>query len=309
GEIDWQRRYDHMQQHTGQHLLSAVLADRFGWATTSVHFGPVSSTIDLATDSAEPEQLREAELAANRIIAEARPVTVSFESADAAADLRKASSRTGTLRIITIADTDRSACGGTHVSSTAELAPLLIRRAERAKRAVRVEFVCGERALRRARADYEALTAAGRLLTVSPDEVPGAVELLQGQFRDAASARRRLEEEVTGFRARELYDASVPDQSGRRVIIVDRPAEGLDELRALAPALSRLDGAWFLGINRKPPAVVFAAAADTGVDAGQTLRGALAQAGGRGGGSPRVAQGTVADPAELDRIIGVLRQS
>lgn len=309
GEIHWPRRYDHMQQHTGQHLLSAVLADLFGWATTSVHFGPLSSTIDLATESVEPEQLRDAELAVNRIITEARPVSVSFEDAEVVADLRKASSRSGTLRIITIADTDRSACGGTHVSSTAELAPLFIRKVERAKRAVRVEFVCGQRARHRARADYESLTAAGRLLTVSADEVPGAVELLQGQLRDATSARRRLEDEVTAVRAQELYDAAVPDQSGRRTIIVDRQSGGLDELRALAPALSRLNGAWFLGISRNPPAVVLAAAADTGVDAGQTLRAALAQAGARGGGSPRVAQGTVADPAELDRIIEALHHS
>ena len=123
GAVDWARRFDHMQQHTGQHVLSAVLADLTGQATISVHFGREISTLDLDTPDLPPAQVVEAELRANRIVTENRPVEVSFEDAASAEGLRKASDREGTLRIVTIRDLDRSACGGTHVRASGEIGP------------------------------------------------------------------------------------------------------------------------------------------------------------------------------------------
>jgi len=151
GEIEWERRFDHMQQHTGQHLLSAVLEDAYGFHTVSVHFGRDYSSLDLDVDAVSPEQVVAAEARTNLIIAENRPVTTSFEDAAAAAGLRKESERSGTLRIVTIADLDRSACGGTHVRATGEIGGLLIRKVERVRKSARLEFVCGLRAVRRAR--------------------------------------------------------------------------------------------------------------------------------------------------------------
>ena len=148
GAIDWTRRFDNMQQHTGQHLLSAVFEDLFGAATVSVHFGPDYSTLDVDSEALSYQQLVKAERRANEIVREARPVAVTFEDAATATGLRKASDREGTLRIVSIADLDRSACGGTHVRSTAEIGPILIRSSEKVRKATRVEFVCGDRALR-----------------------------------------------------------------------------------------------------------------------------------------------------------------
>ena len=113
GEIDWTRRFDHMQQHTGQHLLSAVIEELFGHPTVSVHFGRDSSTLDLGADAFTAAQVEVAEERANAVAVENRPVEVSFEDASTAAGLRKSSAREGTLRIVTIRDLDRSACGGT----------------------------------------------------------------------------------------------------------------------------------------------------------------------------------------------------
>jgi Ser-tRNA(Ala) deacylase AlaX len=150
GRVDWPRRFDHMQQHTGQHLLSAILAERFGAPTVSVHFGTDASTLDLDTGSFSREQTVEAEARVNQAVTDNRPIRVSFEDAGSAAGLRKAPGRGGMLRIVTIEGLDRSACGGTHVRATGEIGPILIRKVERVKQLVRLEFVCGARAVRRA---------------------------------------------------------------------------------------------------------------------------------------------------------------
>ena len=121
GTIDWPRRFDHMQQHSGQHLLSAVFEELFGCATLSVHFSPDSSTLDLDTESLSHDALVRAERRANEIVAENRPVTVAFEDAATAAGLRKQSDREGRPpRRINPADLDRSACGGTSTCARPE---------------------------------------------------------------------------------------------------------------------------------------------------------------------------------------------
>jgi alanyl-tRNA synthetase len=156
GEIDWTRRYDHMQQHTGQHLLSAVIEDILGLKTVSVHFGPESSTLDVADDRGnatvlEPSVIAQVENRANDVVSEARPVVVTFEDAALVTGLRKQSEREGQLRIVTIEGIDRSACGGTHVANSAAIGTVLLRRQERVKQGLRIEFVCGRRAITRAR--------------------------------------------------------------------------------------------------------------------------------------------------------------
>ncbi|MDF1502606.1 alanyl-tRNA editing protein, partial [Roseisolibacter sp. H3M3-2] len=175
GAVDGARRRDHRQQHTGQHLLSAVFADLFGAETLSVHVGAATSTLDLSAERLSRDALVAAEARANAIVAEARPVRVTFEDAAAAAGLRKPTDRAGTIRVVGIDGVDRSACGGTHVATTAEIGVVLLRRVERVRQASRVEFVRGDRALAGARADLEALAAVAGALSVGPDEAPAAV--------------------------------------------------------------------------------------------------------------------------------------
>ena len=177
GVIDWERRYDHMQQHTGQHLLSSVLEELFKIRTVSFHLGTQVlgtgvSTIDVDAPSLTPGQLERAEERCAEVIAQARPVQITFEDASTTLELRKASERTGTLRIVTIDKLDRSACGGTHVRTAAEIGLVLTGKSEKIRGTTRLEFVCGNRALRRARADYRLLTSIGRALSVPPEQTP-----------------------------------------------------------------------------------------------------------------------------------------
>ena len=215
GLIDWNRRFDHMQQHTGQHLLSAVFDDLFGAKTLSVHFGPDYSTLDVDAESISRSQLVAAEERANAFVAEARPVAVTFEDSAGAGGLRKASDREGTLRIVSIDDVDRSACGGTHVRSTAEIGPVLLRSVEKVRKSTRIEFVCGMRAVRRARRDFESLTSIGASLSASLDDAASLVAAQSERLKEGDSARKKLEKELAAFRARERYDAATAGRQWR----------------------------------------------------------------------------------------------
>ncbi len=309
GRIDWPRRWDHMQQHTGQHLLSALFAEEHGLVTVSVHFGAETSTLDLRGPPPDAALLAAVERRANEVVWENRPVIVVFESAaeaTRAGGLRKAPSREGELRIVAIEGLDRSACGGTHVRATGEIGAILLRRSEKIRGDTRVEFVCGGRAIGRARADYQALAGAAQLFSAPLDDVPALVQGQREQVKEAQSALRRLEEELAAYRARALYESVAPDAAGVRRIVDRRAAGAVDELKVLAQAVAMLPRAIFLATVADPPTVLLAASEDSGVNAGAELKAVLAAAGGRGGGSPRLAQGSVRDAAALEQVLQAL---
>lgn len=297
GQVDWTRRHDFMQQHTGQHLLSAVFAERLGHATVSVHFGDESSTLDLAVAAITPEVLRQAERWANEVVMENRPVSASIEEAATATGLRKVPGRSGPLRIVTIERLDRSACGGTHVRATGEIGPLLIRKAERVKQQVRLEFLCGGRAVRRARADFELLSGMAVEASVGIDEVPATVTKLRTELKTGLAERRALQEQLHCYRAGALHHAASPDARGWRHLVIGTDLQGVDELRGLAAAAIALPGTIVTGCLAEPPTLLLATSADTGLDAGATLKPVLAALGGRGGGNARIAQGSLPDTA------------
>ena len=303
GHVDWSRRFDHMQQHSGQHLLSAVFQDRLGLATTSVHFGAEASTLDLDAASLTPEQLCAVEQRANAAVFENRPVTVEVE--EAAEGLRKQSARSGPLRVVSIAALDRSACGGTHVARTGEIGPILLRKLERVRKAVRVEFVCGGRATRRARADYDSLTRLGALLSTSVDDVAEVMSKRLGELARDSAALRAARESLDEYRARDRYARARAEAAEGLALEIERlPAGGsLQELRGLAQAYAANPRAVYVAVLEQPASILLASAADSGVDAGAVLKAALALGGGRGGGSARLAQGTVADVASLDTVL------
>lgn len=307
GVIDWPRRFGFMQQHTGQHLLSALFESLFGFTTVSVHFGEEISTLDLATPSLSPEQQRAAETRANEIVWENRPVHVEFVDAREADGLRKASEREGTLRIVTIADLDRSACGGTHVRATGEIGPIVVRRLDKIRGNVRVEFLCGRRAMERMQADTDALARAARQFSSPVDEVPALVAALQAEAREAGKRARRLAAELAGYRGRALYAAAEQNAAGRRVH-VERRASGSfdDEVRALAMAFTEGARAALVAVTAEPPSVMLAASEDAGLDAGTILKALLGEFGGRGGGNARVAQGSLSSRESLEGLMDQL---
>lgn len=307
GVIDWPLRFDHMQQHTGQHLLSAVLESLVGAQTTSVHFGDDTNTVDLDRGSLTEDQLQAAEHRANEIVLENRPVAITFEEAAAARGLRKASKREGTLRIITIDGVDRSACGGTHVRQTGEIGTLLVLGTERVKGHARVEFIAGWRAINRARRNERMVREASRALSVPPVEVPDALGALAAQLKDARSTLKTLGAEVATARAGQLAGAATPDAGGVRRVLLTSHDYAADELRMLAQASSAIPGVRFVATLAAPPTIFVAAGPGSGWDAGAVLKAALAEVGGRGGGSAKAAQGTVERTQELELLVKALR--
>ncbi|HZT78098.1 MAG TPA: DHHA1 domain-containing protein [Vicinamibacterales bacterium] len=297
GDIDFARRFDHMQQHTGQHVLSAAFEHLFHVRTVSFHLGTDVSTIDLARDVTQAE-LTAAEQDANRIVWEDRPVGIRYatEAEAAALPLRKESKRGGTLRLIDVADYDLSACGGTHVARTGAIGVISIASWERFKGGVRLEFVCGGRALARFRALRDTVAAATRLLSASAADLPQTIERLQADAKDQKRAVTALQTELARFRADELAAAAAPIQlhDGSSVRLV---AQALDAdantLKSLASAITSRAGLVAVLITRATPAlVVVARSADVaGVNAQQVLARLVTQFGGRGGGKAELAQG------------------
>jgi len=299
GSIDWPRRFDHMQQHTGQHMLSAAIDKLCGVRTVSFHLGAELSTIDVARELSASE-IAAAETEANRVVWEDRPVAIRFADAEEAArlPLRKESLRGGTLRLIDIDSFDLSACGGTHVARTGGIGIIAVANWERFKGGQRIEFVCGGRALQRFRSTRDAVTASVRLLSVLPEELPGAIQRMQAEAKDQKRAFAGAQEELARFRADEIAASAEPLGAGRVVLrAVDADANGL---KALAAAVTARPGHVVVLVSTARPVLIVAArSADAAtVSAHEIVKALTGQFGGRGGGRPELAQagGLGADP-------------
>ena len=201
---------------------------------------------------------------------------------------------------------DRSACGGTHVRATGEIGCIQCRKIEKIRNTVRVEFLCGGRAMRRARADYESLGKIAQLYSSTLDEAPDVAAAQLEAANTAGKARRKLELDLAQYQGRELYQATEPGADGLRRVKQRAPRGSLEPLRALAQSFTSQPKAVFVATLNEPPSVLLAASADAGVDAGKALRAALDSTGGRGGGNARMAQGSVPDPSLLDQVLAKL---
>ena len=303
GAIDWARRFDHMQQHTGQHVLSAAFDHLFGVRTDSFHLGALSATIDLAREVGAAE-VTKAEDEANRIVWEDRPVAIRVASAAEAAKmpLRKESIRTGPLRLIEVEDFDLSACGGTHVSRTGGIGVIAIGGWEKCRGGSRVEFLCGGRALSRFRLWRDSLAATQKFLSVAPEELAAAVERMQGESKSQQRALRGFQEKLAIHEAQALLAKALP--SGDQVVVVEAlegwDAQGLKTI-AVAAAAEQPNAVIALFTTSTPALVVIARGAAATADAGAVLKGLVAKFGGKGGGKPDLAQGggLIATSAEL----------
>jgi len=288
GEIDWARRFDHMQQHTGQHVLSAAFDRLFGVRTESFHMGQLSATIDLAREVTASE-IAKAEDEANRIVWEDRPVAIRFATAEEAAamPLRKESGRTGALRLIDVTDYDLSACGGTHVERTGAIGIIAIGSWEKFKGGSRVEFLCGDRALQRFRVWRGALAAIQKNLSVPPIDMAASIERIQEDAKAVQKTVRGFQEKLA------IHEAHALLAKGSTVIA--EVLEGWDPqgLKAIAVAATAAqpDAVVALFTSTSPAQVVVARGANSKVDAAALLKQLTAKFGGKGGGKPDLAQG------------------
>lgn len=288
GEIDWARRFDHMQQHTGQHVLSAAFDRLFDVRTESFHMGQASSTIDLAREVTAGEVAR-AEDEANRIVWEDRAVTVKFATAEEAAGMgmRKESLRTGTLRLIDVTDFDLSACGGTHVDRTGAIGIIAIGGWEKFKGGSRIEFLCGGRALERFRTWRGALAAMQKHLSVPPVDMAASLERMQDDAKAQQRALRGFQEKLAAHEA-----ATLVSHGGNLIVqaIEGWDAQGLKAIAAAATAANP-EAVVALFTAATPAQAVIARGSKSSVDAGALLKQLAAKFGGKGGGKPDLAQG------------------
>ena len=290
GTIDWARRFDYMQQHTGQHVLSAAFDRLFGVRTESFHMGTVSATIDLAREVSAAE-VAKAEDEANRIVWEDRPVAIRFATAEEAAQmpLRKESIRTGPLRLIDVEDFDLSACGGTHVARTGAIGVIGIGGSEKFRGGSRVEFLCGGRALNRFRLWRDSLAATQKFLSVAPGEMAAYIERMQGESKAQQRVLRGFQEKLAVHEAHALLE-----KCGAQSVIIEAlegwDAQGLKAI-AVAAAAARPDAVVVLFTTTAPALVVIARGTAATVDAGAMLKSLVERFGGKGGGKPDLAQG------------------
>jgi alanyl-tRNA synthetase len=309
GRIDWPRRFDHMQQHTGQHVLSAAFDRRHGVGTVSFHMGADVSTIDLAREVTAAE-IAAAEADANAVVWEDRPVTVRFVSADEAArlPLRKASARAGELRLVEVTDFDLSACGGTHVTRTGAIGIIAVSGWERVKGATRVSFVCGGRALASHRALRDVVVGATRALSVVPAALPEAIQRLQQDVKAAKKVTDELRQERAvrqGAALRETAEVI----GAARVVLATEPEPDAALLKVTAASVVAEPG--FVAVVAgagEPTPVVVARSSDVPMDASRLVRQLIERFGGRGGGRPELAQAGVgaapdAVAAEIRRLL------
>ena len=292
GHVDWARRFDHMQQHSGQHVLSAAFDRIAGARTESFHLGSASSTIDLDR-TMTPADIERAEDEANRIVWEDRPVVIRFASAEEALKLplRKESGRTGELRLVDMIDFDISACGGTHVARTGAIGNVAVASSERFRGGTRVEFLCGIRTLRAYRALRDTTAASVRLVSVLPADLPAGIERLQGESKEVRRQVKDLQTRLAAFEGAALADRAEPQGSLRVVVAV---LEGWDQngLKAIASAIaSRPAYVAALFSVPHPSAVVIARASDAAVDCSAVLKKVIERFGGKGGGRAELAQG------------------
>lgn len=295
GEVDWPRRFDHMQQHTGQHILSAACVELYQGNTVGFHLGSEASTIDLDLPQLSWEAAFKVEDAVNRVIWENRPVTIHTVTRDDLGDipLRKPPQVTGDIRVIWVEGYDASACGGTHVRTTGEIGLLKITGIERYKGGVRVTFLCGGRALRDYRRVLHALRAASSDLSVAQDEVPQTVARLQEELQTARRALNKSQSQLLEFEADRLWEATPEVDEVRRIGVhwTDRP---FADARAIAGRLrERPRTLLMLSVSEEDGVRLVCARSEDlpHVDAGAVLREVTQALGGRGGGSPSIAQG------------------
>ncbi len=307
GEVDVARRRDHMQQHSAQHVLSAAFVQLFNMRTISFHMADDYCSIDLDTPSLAQEQVEAAERLANEVVLENRAVDIRFVNRDEAANLglrKLPPAEREELRLIDIHDFDLSACGGTHVNHTGQIAGLLLRKTEKVRQGYRVEFVAGLRAVRTARRDFTTLTETAALFSSHIYAVPENAGKSLDEIKSLRKQREQLLDDLAAAQAATLL-AETPETNGRKVIAQIFPHRDLAFIKLLAQKLARLSPSVvaLLATQTPQPALIFAQSSGQPHDMAAVLKQVITPLGGRGGGNKDLAQGGVSNSSTLATAI------
>jgi alanyl-tRNA synthetase len=296
---------DHIQQHTGQHILSQALISLFNAPTKSFRVMETLCEIDVELDNPTTEKIERAVELANNVIWEDRSITILNVTPDQAAELplRKESSREGELRLIEIEGFDLTPCGGTHAGRTGEVGMIAVRSWERAKGLMRIEFVAGTRAL----ADYRRANKTAReiasMFSTGRDDAPQLAAHMVEENKELHRRIRLLEEDAAAVEAERLLATA---HAG----IVTRVFDGRDaeSLKKLAHALMSAPGtiALLASRDRDTARLVFGRSADASGDMSALMREACTMLDGRGGGKPEMAQGGGKRVEQLEEILRLM---
>jgi len=308
-ELDWERRFDHMQQHTAQHILTAVAQQRLGWATIGFHIADSVSYLDLAVSSPPERALGLLTEATAEVVRNSRPVNAyralaEDPSAQAARSRGLPADHRGTVRLVEITDLDLNTCGGTHVSNTAEVESIAMVGRESMHGGTRLYYVAGSR-LRQRLQDHELRNAQLRDVLGAPDaEILATITLKLDQLREAERRARRREEQYGEFLAKDLVNLGVP------FFEAHFPDETAAFLQLLARKVSALDSSgWGLLTSAGGGGTAFAIVSPTDRvsklrEIGPRVAAALC---GRGGGSGRVFQGKAWNFKARDEVVAILQ--
>jgi len=310
GCIHWPRRFDHMQQHTGQHVLSAMFQERFGRPTVSFHLGAEVCTIDLRGPEPSEEVLEGAERAANQIVFDDRPINIRYDSAEEFSKLgvRKEVKRAGILRAIEIEGVELQPCGGTHVKSTGQIGMALVRRCSKVRQDWRVEFVCGGRAEKAARHDFQLLRQAAEKLSCAQEDVASAASRALAE-RDANFKNlRAMLGRLARAEAALALQSAPPGPDGLR--IVSRVFEGVPSEYPgfFATELAKSEKTVALLSAKEQGHLLFAQHPSSGKDMNALLKHVFEKFNGKGGGTRDFARGKLSDPAHADGALAFARE-
>lgn len=308
GVLDWARRFDHMQQHTGQHILSAAFEKLLDADTVGFHMGAETSAIDVNVARLAPATAIQVEELTNRVVWEDRPIGARFVDTDelAALPLRRSPAVAGAVRVVDIAGFDVNPCGGTHVARTGEVGLVKIVHLDYRGLETRVEFLCGARALCDYRTKHATVSQLAARLTVGHRELEQAVQRLQDEAGQLQQELRRVRKQLLKVEAAELAQSATL-RGPYRVVQQVWEGRGPDDLHPLAQELATSFDivALLAGVGERVH-LCFARAEGPGPDLAALLREACAQLAGKGGGRPHIAQGS-APPTSPVRVAAVLQ--
>ena len=312
-EVDWRRRREMTQQHTGQHILSQAFFRLFGAETKGFRITDRTTEIDLTLE-AQPDEIERAiaraEELANDVVFDNREIRVHMVTPEEAAvlPLRKESFITDCVRVIEIADYDLSPCGGTHAERTGEVGLIAVRGWERAKKMTRVHFLCGVRALGDYREAGRSVDAIARKFSAGREEAESSVTRLLDENKRLSRRTRELAGIVAKVEAHELIEAAEP-VGGARIVSRVFEDRDIEELKLLAHRLVDGDNVVALLASKEggTARLVFARSANLSADMNALMRAACERLGGRGGGKPEFAQGGGPRVSELDGALEMTR--
>jgi len=299
GKIDWKRRFDHMQQHLGQHILSGALMKLWRAETLSFHLGEEVCTLDIAKEKLTEEEAKKVEECANEIIFDNRSVKCYFVEGEEKLkrlNLRKVPEKTGKIRIIEVEDFDLSACGGTHCRATGEVGMIKITKWEKRGEKIRLEFICGRRAWK----DYfwknEVIKNISNKLTIKDSELGEAIDRMLEERKEIGKELKEFKEKLQEYEAKRLIDES--SLRDNRIKIINKVFEekNFQEVRGLVQKIINLDDSVVVlaGIKSKGEGegakILFACSRILEYDMNELIREAGKFIEGRGGGAPNFAQ-------------------